>query len=402
MALDDPFPGQGVSSILPLGADDLVPSGERSHLKASVLITVGGKDMTLAWDPHLISVVAIDKATNPPELDTCAIELDDRDANLLLPQMNDPVTARFGWNGKGMSTVFTGLVSEVESGFARKGGGRRLWVDALGANMTANGKTAELQSWGEGLKPGGGGADIPLSQVVGEVAGKAGLSMMVDPVLGAMTRKFWNQTESPHQFLARLGQEVGGIVKISGSKGAFVSGLGGLTGAGTSMGTIKAQWGDNLIAWRIKPFLAVPQFKSAASEFFDRLNGAYGKAKLPVAGSLPFGTASATAQPDAPAPGPAEGDQSNSAQDSSSQVDRTVGWALINGNPACLALKTLIVIGARPGIDGPYMISEAEHHYSREGYVTRCVLTNYNTTGGGFTLPSDRGYGHWNTKGNAP
>jgi len=50
--------------------------------------------------------------------------------------------------------VFTGKVQSVESGFGRKHGGRRLWIDGYGAAMSGKGRTPMQMSWGKARRQG--------------------------------------------------------------------------------------------------------------------------------------------------------------------------------------------------------------------------------------------------------
>jgi len=94
----------------------------RAHCK----IVVDGKDVTNAFDPHLISVQVVDK--EGAETDTCSIELDDRDARLHIPPDDAPVSVSLGWHRENFPVIFEGRVADVESGFGRSNGGRRLWI----------------------------------------------------------------------------------------------------------------------------------------------------------------------------------------------------------------------------------------------------------------------------------
>jgi hypothetical protein len=47
------------------------------------------------------------------------------------------------------------------------------------------------------------------------------------------------------------------------------------------------------------------------------------------------------------------------------------GRILINGEPTARGgTGSVVVVGARPGVDGTYIIKTAEHVYSRQGYLT--------------------------------
>ena len=138
-----------------------VVGGQDSLLLAVCKITIGGMDVTSKVRPYLISLEVDDKFDETAG-STCSIELDDSYGQLPVPADSAPISIEMGWSGGVIAPVFEGLVAEVESGCARKGGGRRLWVDGTGGNMLDKGKQRSMLSMGEGYPPDGQGQDVPL------------------------------------------------------------------------------------------------------------------------------------------------------------------------------------------------------------------------------------------------
>jgi uncharacterized protein len=384
--------------------------------RAYCQILVDGQDVTDKFNPYLISVQVVD---NVDEEDLCNLELDDRNAELSIPEDDAVVQVRLGWAGEGpriplfrqhevdeegrlmgydldtlptdippgelpfeaggMLVVFNGYVHNVESGFGKKAGGRRLWVEAKGSRGKADTKSHDMKTWGTGNESQGseGGAGIPLSTVLGDAAKAAGMGFEISPSMGAISRSSWFQNESAMHMAERIAREVGGQVKISGNKLIFTSATDGRNSAGELVSLIIAEWGTNLISWRIKPFVARPQFGKTNTKFFDVFKGAWDKVGGSVGGSGPFGMATAMSQRAGAAPNKQVGEQHNGGMKSDSETNRGTGWVLINGEPSALAGSRLKVIGARPGVDGVYGIRQAEHNYLRSGgYTTRCDLIN--------------------------
>lgn len=395
------------------------------HRRAYCQIIVDGQDVTDKFDPYLISVQVID---NIDEDDQCNLELDDRNAELSIPEDGAQVQARLGWAGEGptiplfrhyqvdengyltaetldqlpnpadipagampfeasgMLTVFNGYVHNVESGFARKGGGRRLWIEARGSKPKADDKSLDMKTWGFGAvsnESQGAGAGIPLSQVLGDAASKAGMGLKIAPEIGNISRDFWSQNGSVRQFAEQIAREVGGQVKISGNN-LIVTGANDFVNVdGQQVPLIIVEWDTNLIAWRIKPYVARPQFGQARSKFFDLHKGAWESVTKGIGGSTPFGMSSATLHSFGAAPNKQIGEQLNGGSGSDSEINRGTGWVLFNGEPSALAGHQLQIIGARPGVDGNYKIKQAEHNYIRTGgYTTRCDLMKPSFTAG--------------------
>jgi uncharacterized protein len=350
--------------------------GQGSRRKAVYQVIVGGEDITPRLDPHLISLNVTDKEDS---IDKCAIELDDRDAKLMIPPDAAPIEVWLGWHTEGMYQVFEGLVDSVESGFGRKQGGRRLWIDASGTAMKSNVKSPMTMTWGEGAPPGSSqGNTIPLKQVLEEAAKKAGLSAKISSQLGGLKRDFWHMgNESFQNFGQRLARELGGVFKISGGKASLTSATDYTNVDGEKLDAIIAEWGKNLIAWRIKPYAGRPQYKEAAAHFYDLQKSIFDKVTKGIGGAGPFGAAEAIAALPMMAPNKQVGEQTNAGLDADSTRRRGTGWVQLNGEPLARAGSPLTIIGARPGVDGTYRIEEAEHTYSRRGgYLTRCTVNN--------------------------
>ncbi|MFG3593243.1 hypothetical protein [Bradyrhizobium sp. RDI18] len=108
-------------------------------------------DVTSRFDPHLLSVAAIDALG----MDQCHIELDDRDGRLRIPIAGrfSRVSVLIGWHSESYFYSFDGWIWIVESGFSRGTGGRRLWIDAMGVPRD-EGKSPMQKIWAK-VRPAG-------------------------------------------------------------------------------------------------------------------------------------------------------------------------------------------------------------------------------------------------------
>jgi phage protein D len=376
--------------------------------------------------PYLISVQVIDSLSEMPQ---CNIELDDRNAELQIPPDGDPIYVALGWAGEGprlfeggrgktfehtaslglmagekeaawggpgMVPVFIGWVTSVESGFGRRGGGRRLWIEAKGNNDKSTTKELQRGHVGEGKQEdggggsqgggsgggaggsgggagAGGGGQIPMQTALTQVFAKSGLSVKLSPQMAKIKRDYWNWNDSPMNLGRRLAEENGGFFTISNNIASMV-GKGEFTNAdGTPMPNVEAVWGVNLIGWRIKPYTSRPQYGGAAARHFDFMEAAWKTVEGKVGGSTPFGGAGAIAHQIASVADSATAEQNNAGAAGDASSNRGHGWVLLNGEPNCKAGGMVTIVGARPGIDCTYLIEQAEHNYTRGvGYTTRC------------------------------
>jgi phage protein D len=368
------------------------------HNRARANIIVGGVDVTAQMDPYLISLIVVDKFGT--ETDTCDIELDDTEARMQLPKPGETVSVSLGLESSGVGNVFDGTITEVESGGARStGGGRRIWVHAESINNFGKGKEPINMHMGEGDPPdtdAGEGPPIPFSAFASKVAQAGGYSAMIDPALGAKTRSYWNVGgASPHHALQDLARQMGGFVKFMNDKVAIVSALGGMSAAGIAMGNVQAVWGKNLILWRVKPFIARPMYSGGKGDYFRIIKAGWQQVQGAFSNGSPFGGAQANAAQPYPGAGESSTQQSTEGLGADSTNERGAGYIMIDGNPNAKGGGMITLVGARPGVDGTYKISEAEHHYSRSsGYVTRCNLADppeagsSRLSGQGWTPPS--------------
>lgn len=375
--------------------------------RALCQIYVAGRDVTSALDPHLISVQVLLRDFGP---DQANVELDDRDASLAIPQDKSPVKILLGWAGSGpelplnrhvenvyrwlnpakyakgipeeelpyrasgLQMVFIGQVTAVESGFARSGGGRRLWIECKSSSDKGTHKEPGLTTVGEGVPgDGDGGKDVSLTEFLGKVMGNHGLSLVATGI-DDIKRKFWaQQNESPASLGQRLASEMGLGFKIIGNT-AYITPREVLPN-GEMAPTVEAKWGVNLISWRIKPFSGRAQWQGAKQQFFDIWNGIWKSTQKGIGGDTPFGDAPAIAGLPGAAPNSQAGEQTNAGMAWDSEENRGTGWVIVNGEPAAQPKGSIVISGARPGVDGRYKISEAEHNYTRGGgYITRCNL----------------------------
>lgn len=375
--------------------------------RAFVWISIMGKDVTSSMDPHLISVTVLLKKGGAS---TAAIELDDRDASLPIPPDRAAVKIMLGWSGigptlplnehvkkiygfsvpdkkirekleelpyqaSGMQVVFMGTINSVESGFSRNGGGRRIWIECKSTSFKNDGKTPASMTLGHGQPNDGDGQQISIADFVANVGKNHGFNVITQGV-DHIKRDFWAQdNESFFAMGQRLALAHGLNFEVWGNNAYFTDP--DKLANGNDTPSIEAKWGMNLISWRIKPYSARAQWKGATAPFFDTWNGLWKSATQDIGGDGPFGNNAATASLPGSAPNAQAGEQMLGGMTTESREKRGTGWVIINGEPVCIPRATLIVQGARPGVDGSYRIDEAEHNYTRGGgFTTRCNVSH--------------------------
>jgi uncharacterized protein len=337
---------------------------QTNRMRAFCEVWVDGINITNRIEPHLISVRVVDGTPKK----TAELEIDDRDALLPIPPMNASVQVLLGWAKESMVVVFNGKIQDFEHGFGRKSGGRRMWVHAEGTTLLGNKLMEPMQdNMGDGAPPGKKlGEMIPAPSWINKIVQRGGATAQVDSYFSKFKKDHWQMMgESPIHKITSLGEEMGAMVQWDqGNKLRFeVPGRQGLS--------VVAQWGDNLIGWRVRPFLARTAFKGAQKDAFTNMTSKWEKFFMDRPKDSSQGP-NALANSYGNAPGPAAtADTAGQTNDAAVSATTTgVGRIVINGEPKAVWNSYVWLRGARPGVDGLYLIWVAEHIYSRQGYVT--------------------------------
>ena len=325
--------------------------------RAVYRVRVAGQDISSRIDPLLTSIRVSDR--DGTHSDTAEIVIDDKDARVLLPRTGDEIDVAFGWAGDGISVVFVGKVDEVESSGSR-GGGRELRISAKGLDTKGKGKEAQQINID----------DATVEEALKEAGKNAGITdIKVDPELAKIRRDWWGLIdESFIHFGERVAREVGGVFKVQGNK-AILARKGGGSVTGQEMPTVTAAWGQNLIAWRIKPEMGRPRNRKARARWYDPDEAKWKTKEVEIDDDeveTTLGDRYSRADEDE-----AEGSATNGKEET--ENEKGGGSVEMDGTAMARPGGTLILVGARPGIDGPYRIASVDHTYTRSGGWTTSV-----------------------------
>jgi hypothetical protein len=355
---------------------------QANRLRCDVGIQFAGMWITAKTLPFLISMRLLTGAHI--EDYQCEIELDDRDGTLPIPPIDSPLKILIGWRGEYSPIVWDGVVHDIEHGFGRKQGGRRMWVHGFGGEQLKGGKEPQYNHWGMGAPDGEeAGKMIPVSMVLREAAQVAGHTINVHPDFDVTTMQqdYWQQAgESYYHFAKRLADQMGAVFRVKqGTVGQFTKK--GENIDGTVSPDVTAVWGKNLIGWRVRPLSSRPMWAKTGGHFFDVSGGAWQKVTQAIT-SQALNLASSEFQRSQPAPNQQQATAENSGDDDGIGQQQGQGRIVINGEPNAQGNCFVVLDGARPGVDGTYWCSTAEHIYSRQGYVTWLDVNAVQITGG--------------------
>lgn len=317
--------------------------------KVSWGVTVDGQDLTTAWAPVLIDISVTDKAGEAS--DSCELTIDDSEGKVRMPAKRAPISVSLEG-----ATVFRGFVEKVQSTGSR-GSGRLLKVKAKG--FDTGGKAKEAQAFHVD--------DTDLSGYLNRLAEGAGISIKVDPELGAIAQDYWAADgESLLAVGERLARKFGGTFKIRGDQAVFAKRGSGLSPSGQALPAIEAAFGNNLISWDITPKDPRRVFSEGQARWFDRASADFKTLDLGFANAavdvLHRVRSMAADGGEAEAVlGARKGDSDREGGSGSVTLDLAVG-AVVEGQ--CR------ITGARPGVDGSYLIETVKHSASRSGGAT--------------------------------
>jgi uncharacterized protein len=321
--------------------------------RAVFMVTVAGTNITTTLKPVLISLTVSDKVGT--HSDTASLEIDDTDGRIILPRIGAPVIVALGWEGEGVRVVFTGTVDEVRSSGSR-GDGRTLSITAKGMDTTGKPKEGQQRHFD----------DRTVEDILKEAGNTAGVTEIeVDPSLALIMRKYFEMRDESFIHMGeRLAREIGGNFRIQGTK-AIMSKRGG-----TYTSAVVAAWGRNLHGWDISPSLGRAQYSKVRARWYDPKQAAWQETEEGTGLAVEARHDHRYAKPDED-----EATQQTASDRATSERDAGEGSVTIEGDTAAIPDGLCIVLGARPGIDGPYRIESVTHSYSRGGgFVTQLSL----------------------------
>lgn len=316
-------------------------------------VTVDGRDMSVGMRPFLQSISVSDK--DGTASDAASLTFDDTVGQLLLPKGGESVAIELDG-----AQIFDGVVDGTPWQMSR-GGGRTLSVSAKG--LDTRGRTKEGQTWHLD--------DATLEEALQKGAKAAGLdAISVDPELGKLKRPYWTpQGASFLGWARRLAADHGATFKVRGKRAVFAKRGQGASATGEAMPTVQARIPGNVISAQIDPAQGRRAFKKARVRYFDRKKATFEDKDVEIDAddTEAVNVRRFTAADEDEAEAIGKGRQTDADR------ERATGTIEMDLEPAAQAEGTLVLTGARPGIDGSYRIVGVTHKADRGGGATTTV-----------------------------
>lgn len=329
--------------------------------KTSWSVSLDGRDISSAMNPHLQSIDVTDK--DGTASDTCALILDDSNGQFRMPRAGGSIIVRL----EGVQ-VFQGTIDEINSTGGRSQG-RQISINAKG--FDTRGKIKSRLDFHLD--------NATLQEFLDAAARRAGIDrVIVDPVYGETRRDYWSADgESFVHLVERIAREYGGSFKIRQDRAVLAQRGTGLSPSGKPMPSMTATWGPggNLLSWDISPYVGRHRGKKAKVKFYDRNTGKHETRDVTIEPEGGDNDPDATL---AAIYSAADGDSAEVAakgKKSDSQRKSGEGSVTVTLMPEARVEGTLIVRGTRPGVDGAYRIAGVSHKLERNsGSVTTLEL----------------------------
>ena len=312
-------------------------------------VVIGGQDYSDRWNPMLTAIEVEDRAGQ--DSDSANLTFDNNGGQILFPEKGTPLKIYLR-----SDLSFDGFTDAPRSSGAR-GQGRLFTVSCK--SLDPKGKAKQKLDFHKD--------DASLKDFLEDAAKRAGLKgIKIDETLGAIKRPYWTPGgRSLMQLGQQLADELGATFKIRGDQAAFVKRGDGKSAGGQSLPTIRAVWGDNLIAWDISPNMGQAQHGKARVRWFDRKEARFREEDVEIRSgdnapsAMDLGRFTA-----ADADAAKDGGKGKKTKD---ERDAGGGTVRIDCDPGAKAEGTLVLVGADPGVDGTYRIESASHKLSRSG-----------------------------------
>ncbi|WP_051960442.1 phage late control D family protein [Devosia riboflavina] len=322
-------------------------------------VFVGGVDVTSRWNPTLKSASVTRGAREAS--DTAQLTLADPGGQTFLPGTGDDLVVHFGNSADGLGQVFEGFVDSVRWRMD-KSSGREISIEGSSVDHKSKVKAGALRS----------AADKTFSDVAKEWGSKVGLDMVVAGELGSVFRPYWlMQHESYMGWGQRMARDLGASFKIIGRRGFFAPLNEGISASGKTLTPVYGIVGQNVEDIDVTPIIGRPQYGTAKARYYD-INSAewreVAEAVREAGIDVDFRSLLGAAN---------EGNAGQSAKSRAkeSERERGDGSATILGDHTAEPEAKFILTGARPGIDGDYVIDSLTHSLDKKsGFTTALTL----------------------------
>lgn len=317
-------------------------------------IDVDGKPVSGVFFSVLISARFRDEEGETT--DTISLRLDDRANAIELPRKGAEIAARLGYKER-LPLRDKGKFKVQNIHLEGGDGGEFLLIEGKAADLRKSAK-AEGKKHYEGKT---------FGEIVRAEAKAMGLPAVISPALDGLKFDYqlrWNQSHM--DFVTRLANEVGGIVKPAGGKLIVQERGSGKSASGQPLDVIRIAKAD-CVSWRIDPEGRM-QYGSVNATWTDPKTGKRKTEKMDTGLEGPALTLKDEYPDQARAKKAAEAEKG--------RLNRATGSGSFSlyGRPECKAGAPVEAVDFRPGIRGEWRATTVEDIFEAGGYTTEVTV----------------------------
>lgn len=318
-------------------------------------ISADSQNITRVIQSRLLSLTVVDEAGW--QSDTLEIRLDDRDRGLEWPRHGAELIVHLGYQETGLLRMGVFTVDEVSF----EGAPDTLIIKARAANFRNSLKEQKTRAW----------EAITISDLVTTIAKEHELEPVVSTTLADKLINHIDQTgESDLHFLTRLSKDYGAIAKPSENKLLFVPKGEARTATGKTMNSVSLTRQD---LQRYSFALADrDKYQAVIAHWHDNSKGETHPVKVGDPEAKPIFTLKGL-HPDADAAKAAA-----AAKLKSLKRGTGTGNLSLAGRPDITAETRLTLTGIKDKANGDWIVTRAEHQFSRAGLATRLSIETPN------------------------
>jgi len=344
-------------------------------------ITANAVDLTAKIASRLIRLQITDEVGVTS--DQLQIDLDDRDATIVLPSFGATIECSLGYKESGLSAMGRWIVDELEV----EGPERRLTLRARSANTPAPAADANsTQIPGLQARTNDTYTGLTVAGIVARIAARNHLGAAVDPAIGAIQIAHRAQTgQSDNEYLSVLLELVNAGWKVQGGKILVFPHNAGVAPS-ASGGTGRSISATNLAPRDCLRWAATLTRRSSHKRARARYHDAASGRDTYVEAVSDDATEEDTVDTD-PAEYPNDSEALAAATSRVQRLDR--GSELLRltlqGHPVICSESPLILSGFRPEIDHAWVAVRVTHTLDQSGYTTEIEAQKTLTQAAGYS-----------------
>ena len=317
-------------------------------MKPTYRIVADGKDITALINDRLLLLRISDKPGM--ESDEFELRIDDRDQAVALPGRGGRVEVLLGYEGQPLKRMGAFTVDEVQL----SGPPDTMTIRGKASDMRGSGKTVRSGSW----------EDVPLSQIVNEVAKRNGW----EPVCPVSTKieRVDQRNESDFNFVTRLAKQYDSTAKVAEGKLLVMPRQGGKSISGKALQVITLNKTDvERYQFRLGDRGAQ---KAVRTQHQDQKTGALQVVQLDndeAPDGLPPVHTDRHIYPDKTA-------AEQAAKARLAAFNRSTAGVRLEmaGRTDLFAERTINAQGFKVGLDGEYLVDSVEQVFTASGWTT--------------------------------